>query len=505
MAGYLGRYGVLLLTTLAVVACNGAAPEVESVSVGPTSTIAIVPTALPVPSVTLQPTKIPALASQASPTSETDAQVLPIYRTEFTKEQQQTVVLPNRKRQADAGFVWSEGSVVDELISLDGTDRVLTTVVDGALQFGEQAYEEGTMFFNSKVRPGQYTFITPTELSSAVTRFGYSIAPEEVAYGAWNTDGTIGVYNRNGVLLALVSGTNEEFIPAVMLEQYPGIAYIVGESQAFDAAGNLLYERGADGQFEMVMLPTQPGQEETMIAYHEDGDFGMDAIDGDQNYKELMTALINSSRSYWQDLGVSPDYENVMAYLRTVNYLTTNGTSNGNQIITALGNSEAYAFKGPARLDATAIIDWKDIRFLFMGVGSSTKNIGNSTRITDELISHGLVDFGDHTYFGISFIETDGTYKPVFTVINRKTGYPDWENYTLSPKNLDAIVSQDGDKFQDQELVSGMFRATLEVLNGLDGIVYGLNIRPVYLDNPLDFQPITVSEGERRFRLEVSE
>ena len=50
-----------------------------------------------------------------------------------------------------------------------------------------------------------------------------------------------------------------------------------------------------------------------------------------------------------------------------------------------------------------------------------------------------------------------------------------------------------------------MLRATLAVLNGPDGIVYGLNIRNDYLDNPLDFRPITVSEEERRFRLEDSE
>lgn len=291
-------------------------------------------------------------------------------------------------------------------------------------------------------------------------------------------------------------------IPPELLAQYPGIASIDGES-AFDAAGNLLYRRNPEGIFEMVMSPTQA---ETVNAYHGAVDFGLAPKDGQQNYQELMSGIIAASKPFWQSMGVSPDYESVMAYLRSVGYMTSAGV-NGNKIKNLTGNGDGQGFITDIPLPESAIINWSDIKYFFVNCGITSNNIGNSRIVVEELLAGGMWKVRDF-YFGVSFAKQGDVYVPVFAIINENPEtlqtYPDFDNYTFSPRDLGVLETTDPTQSSthDQKLASGIHRAVIEFLTGnLNGTYVELRSNGG-LTNPVRINQFSVSAEEVRYSLE---
>lgn len=245
------------------------------------------------------------------------------------------------------------------------------------------------------------------------------------------------------------------------------------------ADGTLLYAYGESGELEMVPAPAIPG---TFQSYHEAVDFGLQPKDAQAVYQRIMTSMAESqyNNQYWWDLGVSPTYEGVMAYLNSNDFQVPTISPNGHRLVNVglVGPSQGE----PHSIELEAgIIDFGNIRYAVVNTGMARENVGNlDLLIEKESVAANIINMGPQI-FGLGFYEENGVYKPLWVHMNAAyddvslSAVKEWRDNHLYPNELGVIETLMDEK--GSKLVTAWLLAYLQFLDdpNVNGWYFGIN------------------------------
>lgn len=279
-----------------------------------------------------------------------------------------------------------------------------------------------------------------------------------------------------------------------------------------NAKGELLYVRNNAGEYEMVPSPTQL---ETVNAYHEAVDFGMHPIRGDEIYKRGIDALVRGAPNYWSSLGVNPDFDSVMKYLRTVNYQVSTIAPSGNTL-QLVGGDRSGSGMGVIHDMVGAgegiTIDFSDIKLMVISPGMVTGEIANASAVTEGegFFKENLYRGERVLYFGMTFYEdSSGILHPVWVTMYQNIGtllsYSPWDEYTMSPGNIHALKTEgiSYSDIYDAKMLTAQMNGWFEYLiRHLDLEYLAVTDITAGIEGSVDIRPISVHDEEVLFQIQ---
>jgi len=280
----------------------------------------------------------------------------------------------------------------------------------------------------------------------------------------------------------------------------------VGEdSLAIRRGGELLYRQNNEGNWEMVPSPVQL---ETMNAYHEAVDFGIVPIDGHEMYEKVIDGLVQGAPEYWRDLGVNPDANSVLSYLRSVDYKVPVESPNGERLKLVQRDNYGRGFIKTLDDPADAVVDLSDTKYIFAGLGVVTQNVGNiSTIMNDKEIMHHINKIKMPLYFGLGFYrDQTNALRPVWIFANtypEATSISEWQDWHLSPINVNALETEGISYSEDYDsrLMTAFFKGYWQfLLRGIDDKYFGIHGEAASIAGAIDVRARTVKSGEEFFR-----